>query len=126
MIRQCVRASPPWRPSGVAQGLQTPPGTIVPAGPQESLESHKASRHLQAPQIVFAGPQESRRASRHLQAPQIVPAGPQEALRSPGPFRGERSLSQARIVTDDAQALGRLWVQGATADHSLSAFGWVI
>jgi len=51
------RAGPPgtpyrvWRPSGVAQGLQT----------------------LQAPHIVPGGPQGSCRASRHLQTPHIVP-----------------------------------------------------
>ena len=42
----------------------------------------RASRHLQAPQIVPRGPQEVPRASRHLQAPQIVPRGICQALRN--------------------------------------------
>ena len=76
-----------WRPSGVVQGLQTPPGTPDgvwrPSGVKSSLQALRGLKvsggparplrtfgHLQTPQIESAGPQGSPRASTHLQAPQ--------------------------------------------------------
>ena len=89
-----------WRPSGVVQGLQTPPGTPDgvwrPSGVKSSLQALRGLkvsggparplrtfRHLQTPQIESGGPQGSPRASRHLQAPQIESGGPQGSPRDP-------------------------------------------
>ena len=75
-----------WRPSGVVQGLQTPPGTPDgvwrPSGVKSSLQALRGLkvsggparplrtlRHLQTPQIESGGSQKSTRASRHLQTP---------------------------------------------------------
>ena len=89
-----------WRPSGVVQGLQTPPGTPDgvwrPSGVKSSLQALRGLkvsggparplrtlRHLQTPQIESGGPQGSPRASTHLQAPQIESGGPQGSPRDP-------------------------------------------
>ena len=88
-----------WRPSGVVQGLQTPPGTPDgvwrPSGVKSSLQALRGLkvsggparplrtlRHLQTPQIESGGPQGSPRASTHLQAPQSESGGPQGSPRA--------------------------------------------
>ena len=101
-----------WRPSGVVQGLQTPPGTPDgvwrPSGVKSSLQALRGLkvsggparplrtlRHLQTPQIESGGPQGSPRASRHLQAPQIESGGPPGSRRDPK-GAGRRPWGQPR------------------------------
>ena len=129
-----------WRPSGVVQGLQTPPGTPDgvwrPSGVKSSLQALRGLkvsggparplrtfRHLQTPQIESGGPQGSPRAStqppdtsRHPKSSR----GPQESPRS-----AQRRAGAGKGLVGDPRALGPcrhlgggIWAAPACWDES--------